>query len=264
MGKINLKTVEEIQIMREGGKILEEVLNIALEAIRPGITLAHLDHIAEQEILKRGAYPSFKKVPGYTWTICACVNEVVVHGIPDEYVVEEGDVVGIDCGVYHKGFHTDAAWTIRVQSPQKKGKDEIDTFLAVGEKALYLGIEKVKAGNHIYDISKAVEDTVTGAGYSVVHTLVGHGVGRELHEEPEVPNFVRKKRGETPKIVPGLVIAVEVICNMGNREVVYRGDDGWTIITKDGKISALFEATVAVSPHGSLVLTKKYGASRNS
>jgi methionyl aminopeptidase len=255
---ISLKTEEEIQIMKKGGKILSTVMDILIKSAKPGVKLIDLDLIAEEEIRKRGAEPSFLKVPGYEYSICACVNEVIVHGIPDEYVIKEGDVVGIDCGVYLDGFHTDSSWTIRVPIAGKTKKDEIDIFLDVGKEALYNGIAQVKEGNYIYDVSSAIEKTIKKAGYSIARELIGHGVGKELHEDPEVPGIAPKNRLKTPKITRGLVIAVEVIYMMGKPAIAYRENDEWTIVTKDGTLSGLFEATVAVSSHGSLVLTSTY------
>lgn len=248
---INIKNSKEIELMVKGGKILSQILNILIKKSKPGIQLIELDKIAEEYIISHGAEISFKKVPGFKWTICACVNDVVVHGIPNSYRIKKGDVVGIDCGVYYSGFHTDSAWTIAVENNEEK----IDNFLDTGKKALKLAIKQVKQGNYIFDISKTIQDTVENAGYSVVRTLVGHGVGRSLHEEPEVPGFVSKQRELTTKLIPGMVIAIEVIYNMGGPEVIYKGNDGWTIGTKDGRISGLFEATVAVTSHGCLVLT---------
>ncbi|MBI4990619.1 type I methionyl aminopeptidase [Candidatus Gottesmanbacteria bacterium] len=255
---IHLKTPQEIEIMKIGGKILKDVLKSVREEAKPGVKLSYLDELAQNLIVSKGASPSFKRVKGYKWTICACVNDVVVHGIPTDYKIAEGDVVGIDCGVYYQGFHTDAAWTIKVENGKWKmesGKDEVDRFLETGEKAFREAIKQVKLGNYIYDISKAIQDNVEGANYSVVKTLVGHGVGRELHEEPEIPCFTKGKREMTPELVTGMVLAIEIIYNMGSKEVVYKGNDGWTIATKDGRISGLFEATVAVTSHGCLVLT---------
>ncbi len=249
---IQLKSPQEIEIMKIGGKILQDVLRDLLKEAKPAVTLSYLDRLAEKKILSQGGAPSFKKVKGYNYTICACVNDVVVHGIPTDYKLLPEDIIGIDCGVYYQGFHTDAAWTKRVQS---KKDDDIDRFLKAGEKAFYEAIKQVKVGNYIYDISKAIQDNVESEGYSVVKTLVGHGVGRQLHEEPEIPGFVNKKRHETPEIIPGMTLAIEVIYNMGKADVIYKGNDGWTIATRDGKISGLFEATVAITPHGCLVLT---------
>lgn len=248
---IKLKNPEDIEIMQEGGKILHTVLTEVMEKAQVGTSLIELDNEAEKLIIAQGGFPSFKKVPGYHWTLCTCINDCVVHGIPDDYHLKPGDVVSLDCGVFYKGFHTDSSWTKYLE-----GKDEGTVrFVQTGELALKKAIPQAKPGNYIYDISKTIQDVVEGAGFSVVRSLVGHGVGRELHEEPEVPGFVTAKRTSTPQITAGMVLAIEVIYNMGSPDVVYRGDDGWTIVTKDGKISGLFEATVAVTSHGCLLLT---------
>lgn len=266
---IHLKTPTEIDIMRRGGKILRRVLLTLLTRAKPGVSLLDLDKLAESMILSVGAEPSFKHVKGYKWTICACVNDVVVHGIPTGYCLKTGDKLGIDCGVYYDGFHTDAAWTIKIKNvtasagsrnggeklKNKNENNEVDRFLAVGEKALSSAIKQVKVGNYIYDISKAIQENVEKNGYSTVKNLVGHGIGRDLHEAPEVPCFVKNKREKTAKISPGMALAIEVIYNMGEDEVRHKGSDGWTIATKDGKISGLFEATVVATPHGCLILT---------
>ncbi len=251
---IYLKNPSEIKKMTQGGKILSEVLDIVLTNIKSGIRLSQLDELAESEIRKRSAFPSFKKVKGYKWSICSCVNEEVVHGIPDDYMIRNNDIVSIDCGVYYLGFHTDAAWSIRVKE-NCSSNDEVDLFLSTGKKALSEAIKKIQVGNYIYDISSAIEEIVKEAGYSPVRTLVGHGIGKNLHEDPEVPCFTRGKREKTAEIVPGMVLAVEIIYNKGGSDVIYQGNDGWTIVTKDGKISGLFEATVAATNHGCLVLT---------
>jgi methionyl aminopeptidase len=255
---IHLKTPTEIDIMRRGGKILRRVLLTLLTRAKLGVSLLDLDKLAESMILSAGAEPSFKHVKGYKWTICVCVNDVVVHGIPTGYCLKTGDKLGIDCGVYYDGFHTDAAWTIKIKNEKLKNKNEnneVDRFLAVGEKALSSAIKQVKVGNYIYDISKAIQENVEKNGYSTVKNLVGHGIGRNLHEAPEVPCFVKNNREETAKISSGMALAIEVIYNMGEDKVKYKGSDGWTITTKDGKISGLFEATVVAIPHGCLILT---------
>jgi methionyl aminopeptidase len=251
---ITIKTEEEIKIMQTGGKILKDVLRILFDNVKEGVKLSDIDKLAEKEITERGGLPSFKKVKGYRWTICGCVNEVVVHGIPGDYRIRDGDVVGIDCGVYYKGFHTDSAHTIRINTGNRK-KDEIDTFLEVGESALKKAIMQVQLGKRIYDISKTISENIEKAGYSVVRNLVGHGVGKNLHEEPEIPGFVSKKRENTPELKKGMTLAIEVIYNIGTPEILYDQSDGWTIVTKDGKISGLFEATVALTSHGCIVLT---------
>ncbi|OGG20523.1 type I methionyl aminopeptidase [Candidatus Gottesmanbacteria bacterium RIFCSPHIGHO2_02_FULL_40_13] len=251
---IKLKTPKDLEIMKKGGEILSEILFLTLSKVRAGVSLLELDKFAENEILKRNAQPAFKRVKGYQWTICACVNDVVVHGIPDPYIIQPGDVVGVDCGVYFLGFNTDASWTIRVEG----GENAVlkDRFLAAGQNALLSALKKVTIGNYIYDISRSMQDSIEKEGYSIVRTLVGHGVGRDLHEEPEIPNFVTLDREKTPLIKEGMTLAVEIIYNLGGRDVVYKGNDGWTIATKDGRISGLFEATVVPTFHGCLVLTK--------
>lgn len=269
---IQLKNSQEIETMREGGEILTGVLNLLFHSLHTGMKLSALDRMAEEEIIKRGGEPSFKKVKGYKWTICACVNDVVVHGIPGDYEVHAGDVLGLDCGVYYKGFHTDAAWTVQVKSDQdtsgvtQRGSpdgggiirrdDEINKFLEVGEKTLKEALKQVKAGNYIYDISRSIQENIESAGYSVVRSLVGHGVGRKLHEDPEIPGIVTNPRLRTPRIEEGMTLAVEVIYNAGKADVKLSESDGWTIRTKDGKISGLFEATVAVTNHGCVLLSQ--------
>jgi methionyl aminopeptidase len=263
---INIKTKEEIEIMRHAGKILAEVLFEVLKNAKPGVTELELDGLAEKLILEKGGEPAFKRVEGYKHTICVSTNEVVVHGIPTDYKLKEGDILGIDCGVFYKGFNTDMAETVRVKSPAKgearqgrqKSKVEssgIEKFLNIGKKALEEGIKQAKEGNRVGNISKSIQDIVEGEGYSVVRSLVGHGVGRDLHEEPEVPGFLVGKIEDTPLLEKGMTIAVEVIYNMGKSELVYSNDDGWTISTKDGSMSGLFERTIAITGKEPLILT---------
>ena len=258
---IYLKSDEEIKIMAEGGNILNEVMEKLLKTVDIGMEMIELDRLAESEIIKRGAKPSFKTVPGYRWTICACVNDIVVHGVPGTYKAKKNDIIGIDLGIYFKGFHTDCSWTIRVGGYNKKNNHPVDEFLQCGQIALDRALKTVQPDNYIFDISRAIQNTVEQAGYSVVKNLIGHGIGKKLHEEPEIPGFVSKPRKKTTKIVPGLTVAVEVIYNLGSGEVDYIKEDGWTIKTRDGKISGLFETTVAVTNHGVILLTKKYGPS---
>jgi methionyl aminopeptidase len=260
---IKYKNPKDIDKMQQGGQILKEVLSKIMLLVKPGVSLANLDQSARRMILEKGAEPSFERVKNYRWTICSCVNNVVVHGIPGEYKLKAGDVVGIDCGVFFQGFHTDSAWTVYLPGGSKARNQEIRKFLNTGETALEKAIKQVKPGNYIWDISKTIQSTVESSGYSIVRTLVGHGVGRQLHEDPEVPGFVSSFREATPVLKPGMVLAIEIIYNMGSPEIVYQGNDGWTIVTKDGKISGLFEATVATVSHGCLVLSK-YGAPRDS
>ncbi|MBI4067345.1 M24 family metallopeptidase [Candidatus Gottesmanbacteria bacterium] len=272
---IHLKSDQEIATMKAGGQKLQKVLNYLLENARVGVSLLTLDKIAEDKITSLGAESSFKKVPNYHWTCCFSVNDVVVHGIPTEYKIKNGDIVGIDCGVYYAGFHTDSAWTIlvnnqeatrhpgsgRMDSPGlpagKAGVEESQKrkFLQVGEDTLQKALKQVKLGNRIGHISKTIQENIEKAGYSVVASLTGHGVGKNLHEDPQVPGILRKELENTPLLEKGMVLAVEVIYNLGSPDVVYKGDDGWTIATKDAKISGLFESTVALSADGVFVLT---------
>ncbi len=254
---INIKTPEEIKIMQVGGKILADVLFKVLENAKAGVSELELDQLAEKLILEKGAEPGFKKVKGYGHTICISTNNVVVHGVPTDYKLKEGDVVGIDCGVYYKGFHTDMAQTIRIKDKGLMIKnDAIDKFLATGEKAMWAGIKQAKEGNRVGNISKEIQDIVEGERYSVVRSLIGHGIGRDLHEDPEVPGFLDQPIVKTPLLKIGMTIAVEVIYNMGKSDVVYSNRDGWTIKTKDGSRSGLFERTIAITRGGSLILTK--------
>jgi len=256
---IDIKSTDEISIMAEGGRILAEVLNKILSKAKPGVSELDLDGLAESLIRTMGATPGFKRVKGYRHSICVSTNDVVVHGIPTNYRFKSGDIVGIDCGVYYKGFNTDAAHTVQIKNQKSKIKnqkeDEVDRFLETGRRALNEAIKVAKPGNRVGHISKTVQDIVEGQGYSVVRSLVGHGVGRQLHEEPEVPGFLATKIENTPLLLAGMTIAVEVIYNMGKPEVKYLNDDGWTIKTKDNSLSGLFEKTIVVTKDRPLVLT---------
>lgn len=256
---IHIKTPQDLEIMKRCGKILAEVLWKVLEAARPGVAELELDKLAEKLIRERNAAPGFQKVEGYKHTICISTNNVVVHGVPTHYRLQEGDIVGIDCGVYLEGFHTDMAETIQVKSEKLKVKNEdqeIKKFLETGKKALEEGISQARLGNHVGHVSQAIQTVVEGGGYSVVRSLIGHGVGSELHEEPEVPGFLHSDIEKTPLLKPGMTIAVEVIYNMGKPDVTYvRGDD-WTIATADGSLSGLFERTIAITESEPILLTR--------
>lgn len=257
---IDIKTLEQIKVMQEGGKILAEVLQEVLENVRPDVTELEIDALANRLIREKGAEPAFKKVKGYNHATCISTNNVVVHGIPSDRKLRIGDVVGIDCGVFYKGLYTDMSETRRVSTVNKQQKtnnkkDEIDRFLETGKRALEEAIKVAKAGNRIGHISKTIQEIVEGQGYSVVRSLIGHGVGKKLHEDPEVPGFLNKKIEKTPLLKEGMTIAVEVIYNMGGFEVSYSNNDGWTIITSDGSISGLFERTIAIIENKPLILT---------
>jgi len=255
--KIHVKTPEEIQVMEKGGKILSETMWEVLKSVKPGVSELEIDALAEKLIKQKGGQPGFKKVRGYHHTICASTNDVIVHGIPTSYRLKEGDVFGVDCGVFLDGFHTDMSETIRVQKTEnRRQKDKVDTFLETGKRALNEAIKQVKPGNHIGNISQVIQQIVEKeGGYGVTRELIGHGVGKSLHEDPPVPGYLAKRLEKTPLLVPGMVIAVEVIYNMGSRDIAFAGTDDWTIKTRDGSISGLFERTVAVTETGHKILT---------
>lgn len=256
---INIKSEKELEIMKHGGHILSEVLGQVMDSIKSGVTEIELDLLAEKLIRERGGEPGFKRVEGYHHTICMSTNDAVVHGIPGNYVFKEGDVVGVDCGVFYEGFHTDMAETRRVAEIKVQGSkikdDETDKFLEIGKSALDAGIKMAVLGNRVGHISKAIQDIVEKeSGYSIVRSLIGHGVGRELHEEPEVPGYLIGKVEKTRLLKVGMTIAVEVIYNMGGKEV-FMDHDGWTIRTKDGSLAGLFERSIAITKEGPLMLT---------
>jgi len=247
---IKIKSVKDIADMTEGGKKLARVKNLLKSQVKIGANAQDLDRYAEELILKEGGKPSFKMVSSYYWTTCVNVNDGIVHGIPKkELVFKKGDVVSVDIGMYYKGFHTDTSFTIGLDVDSVT-----EVFLETGKSALTEAIESAKPGNHIFDISNAIQKVVTKGKYSPVRALVGHGVGKELHEEPQIPCFVSGVREESPKILEGSVLAIEVMYVTGSGEVKL-SSDGWTISTADGTISALFEETVAVTNKGPLVLT---------
>lgn len=249
---IDYKNPQEIALMKHGGHILHDVLLEVLAAIKSGVTEIEIDIFAEKLIRERGGEPGFQKVAGYKHSICVSTNDVVVHGVPGSYKFKEGDVVGIDCGVFYKGFHTDMSESIIVGG---KADASVKKFLEIGKVALDAGIEAARLGNRIGHISKAIQDIVEKKhSYSVVRSLIGHGVGRELHEEPEVPGYLIDSISKTPLLKEGMTIAVEVIYNMGKPDVMI-DEDGWTIRTQDGKLAGLYERTVAITKEGPLLLT---------
>jgi methionyl aminopeptidase len=245
---IYYKTGSEIEIMKKSGDISSAAMREIAKNIRPGIKTTVLDRIAQETIEKLGGESSFKKVENYFHTTCITPNDWVVHGVPGDYILKEGDLVGVDLGAYYKGFHTDMAQTFAVGNVSAEKKK----FLETGKKALSQALGEVKEGNHIGDISSRIQTSVEGGGYSVVRELIGHGVGKELHEGPLIPGIGKKGTGE--KIARGLVIAVEVIYNFGKPEVKLLAD-GWSISTKDGSVSGLFERTIAITEKGPEVLT---------
>lgn len=250
MNKLTIKTPSEIEIMAEGGKRLARVKEELKKKVKEGVSAWEIETLAFDLIKKEGAEASFKMVPGYSWATCVNVNSGIVHGIPKpEVVFKKGDVVSVDVGIFYKGFHVDTSFTEGLGvSP------EICRFLQAGKEALQKAIEKVRPGNKVYDISQAIQETIELDGYSPIRALVGHGVGRNLHEDPQIPCFTYGKREDSLEIVPGMVFAIEVMYALGSSDVATE-PDGWTIVTQDGKISALFEETVATTTHGPLLLT---------
>jgi methionyl aminopeptidase len=245
---IQLKTEEELVIIREGAQILGKAHGEIARLIKPGVKTSTLDQVAEEFIRDHGGIPSFLNYNGFPASLCISVNDVVVHGFPGKYELRETDIITVDCGVFFKGFHSDSAYTY----PLEGVKHETLLLLERTLESLYRGIEQAKAGNRIGDISYAIQSYVEGFGYGVVRELVGHGVGKKLHEDPEVPNY--GKRGKGVKLVPGMVFAIEPMINQGTRNVVQERD-GWTIRTSDRKPSAHFEHTVTVHEDRTEILT---------
>ena len=247
---IILKTPEEIAIMAKASRVVAEVLEVLTQAVRPGVTTDELDRLAETEIRSRGAVPAFKGYRNYPKTLCASVNEQVVHGIPSKRVLKEGNIIGLDLGAIVGGFYGDSAVTVAVGRIDEKAA----TLVRVTGEALSLGIEQAVVGNRLSDISHAVQRHVEAAGYSVVTEFVGHGIGRQLHEEPQVPNY--GKPGQGPRLQAGMVLAIEPMVNMGGAAVRVL-EDRWTAVTADGSLSAHFEHTIAIQSTGpALVLSR--------
>lgn len=248
---IPVKSASEIEIMAVGGEKLGRVKHALESAVKAGVRALEIEELAVKLIKEEGAEASFKKVPGYHWATCINVNAGLVHGIPvSNLIFKAGDIVSIDVGVYYNGFHTDTSISVGIDlTPENR------EFLNTGREALAKALKEAKEGNYIYDISKSIEDAIEGAGYTTIKALVGHGVGRELHEDPQIPCFVPGERTESIKIEKGMVLAVEVMYAMGSDKVELL-EDGWTIAMRDGKISGLFEDTVAVTEEGPKVLTR--------
>jgi methionyl aminopeptidase len=251
MQKFNLKTPEELKIMEEGGKILHEVKLSLKDAAKIGVSAAEIDDLAEKLILKAGAEPNFKKVKGYSWSTCISVNDGVVHGIPHkEIIFKDGDLVSIDLGVLYKGLNTDTSISFGL-NPSK----EVEKFLKVGKEAFQNAVTAIKPNNsYIYDISKGMEEVLLKNGYSPILDLTGHGIGKNLHEQPYIPCYTSGLRIESPKIIPGMALAVEVMYTLGEPDL-FTENDGWTIVTQDGKIAGLFEDTIIVTEKGYKIVT---------
>ena len=247
---ISIKSSKEVDLLRVAGEITGSTHNYLKPFIKPGITTMELDKLAEEYILSRGATPSFKGYDGFPGTVCASINNEVVHGIPNGRTLKEGDIITLDIGACWKGYHGDSAWTYAVGEISDKKK----YLLEHTEKSLFKGLEAIHDGCHVGDIGYAVSKYAKEHGLGVVRELVGHGVGTDVHEEPDVPNY--GARGTGPVLKEGMVIAVEPMLNLGSRKV-YILEDGWTIITADGKPSAHFEHTVLVTKDGYEILTRR-------
>jgi len=250
---ISLKSPREIEIMRRANVIVAEVLQELKQQVAPGVTTLELDAIAEEMTLKRQAIPAFKgyNVAGriYPRCLCASVNEEIVHGIPNNRVLREGDIIGLDYGVIFEGFYGDSAVTVGVG----KVSAEAQRLMEVTEQSLYQGIEQLHDGKRLGDLGAAVQKVAESAGYSVVRAFVGHGIGKRLHEEPPVPNYGEPDRGL--RLKEGMVLAIEPMVNVGTYEVEIK-EDGWTAVTKDGSLAAHFEHSVAITKNGPYILSR--------
>lgn len=246
---IVLKSQQEIAYMREAGRIVAETLELIRQAVKPDVTTLELDRIAEEYIRDRGAIPAFKGYNGFPGSICASVNEEVVHGIPGPRRLKNGDIVSVDIGTLLNGFYGDAAMTF----PVGEISPEVAQLLAVTEESLYRGIAQAVATQRLYDISHAVQVHAEQHGYGVVRDYVGHGIGRNMHEDPQIPNYGAPGRG--PRLKPGMTLAIEPMINMGTYEVKTL-QDNWTVVTRDGKWSAHFEHTIAITDGEPEILTR--------
>jgi methionyl aminopeptidase len=243
-----IKTPKELAVMREAGRIVGETLALLSEHAKPGVTTGELDRLAFAYITKRGAVPSFKGYQGYPASICASVNDEIVHGIPGGRVLQDGDLLTIDCGAFYRGYHGDSATTV----PIGPIRPDAQRLLTTAWQALDVGIAMARPGVRLGDLGAAIQDVIERAGYGVVRDLCGHGIGRQMHEEPQVPNFGERGRGL--KLAPGMVIAIEPMLTAGRYDTVTLDDD-WTIITADHSLAAHVEHTVAVTEHGPEIMT---------
>lgn len=271
MPKIPIKTKGEIQTMKEGGRILAEILTKLSDAVKPGITTNYLEELAQELVLSYGVKPSFLGYDGYPAALCTSVNDEIVHGVPSDRVLKDGDVLKLDMGVLHKGFHTDSAITVLVIHPDElccRGPDwnvgagypQASKLINVTKEALNIGISKAKVGNTLGDIGAAIQEYVEQNGFNVVRDLVGHGIGKELHEPPQVLNYLPRpeRRGghfEGGELKEGMVIAIEPMVVTGDWRIK-NSKDGFGFVTKDGGLAAHFEHTVAVTKEGLIILTR--------
>jgi len=248
---------KKLRAMRAGGKILAEVMAAAIKFVQPGISLLEVEKFIDSRIREKGGQPSFKMVPDYQWASCINLNEGIVHGVPDQKKFSSGDVVSLDMGAFYQGYHTDMAYTFQLNP-----KTSEERFLKAGKKALSEAIKAVKPGNRIGDVSETIQKVIEGAGYSCVETLTGHGIGKKLHQDPYIPCFLRGKKEETVEITPGMALAIEVIYMKGKPDLI-TNQDGWTMETRDGKISALFEKTIFVRKNNKAEILSPFFLEKN-
>ena len=250
---VTIKTREELQIMHEANQMVGTILAELKDLIRPGVTTIELDTYAEERISRKGAVPAFKGFRDYPNTLCTSINSGIVHGIPSKRQLKEGDILSLDLGVIYKGFYGDAAITYAVG----KISPSVQRLLDVTRSALYMAIDQARVGNRVWDISKAVQQHVEKNGFSVVRDLVGHGIGKSLHEDPKIPNYVnsREERSQTLELREGMTLSIEPMVNQKDWQIRLL-DDNWTTVTKDGGLSAHFEHTIAVSNNGPWILSE--------
>lgn len=246
---VTIKSEREIELMRESCRLLAIVHKEMEEAIRPGMTTMDIDNIGESVIRKLGCIPNFKNYHGYPASVCVSVNDEVVHGIPSKKrILQEGDIVSLDAGLIYKGYHSDAARTHAVGEISPQARKLMD----VTKQSFFEGIKMAKAGNHLHDISNAIDAFIKPYGYGIVRDLVGHGIGTQLHEDPQIPNFAQNRRGM--KLRPGMTLAIEPMINIGRADVVWMDDD-WTVVTEDGSLSAHYENTILITDGEPEILT---------
>ena len=246
---VTIKSKKEIELMREAGKMLEEVHNKLADFVKPGISTLEIDQFGEKAIRDLGCVPNFLNYNGYPASICVSVNDEVVHGIPSkDRILQDGDIVSLDAGLIHEGYHSDAARTHAVGNISEEAKRLIE----VTKQSFFEGIKLAVQGNHLFDISEAIQKYVESNGYSVVRDLVGHGIGTHLHEDPQIPNFKQRRKGM--KLRPGMTLAIEPMVNEGSYDVVWLDDD-WTVVTEDGSLAAHYENTIVITEDGCEILT---------
>ena len=246
---VSIKTAREIELMRQSARLLEDVFASLEAAVRPGISTKEIDRLGEKLIREHGCEPNFLHYNGYPASICVSVNDEVVHGIPhNAHILQEGDIVSLDAGLIYKGYHSDMARTFGVGEISEEAKK----LIQVTRQSFFEGIKMAKPGNHLYDISNAIDSYVTPHGYGIVRDLVGHGIGTKLHEDPQVPNFAQKKRGLLLRA--GMTLAIEPMINMGRADVEWLDDD-WTVVTEDGSLSAHYENTILITDGEPEILT---------